>query len=42
VVRFAETADCRRRHLLRHFGETLTASPEPCCDNCGWGQAVAA
>jgi ATP-dependent DNA helicase RecQ len=33
---YAETFDCRRRYLLRYFGEDL---PEPCghCDNCESG-----
>jgi ATP-dependent DNA helicase RecQ len=36
--RYAETRDCRRRVLLRYFGEDL---PEPCghCDTCRAGTA---
>lgn len=38
MIRFCETRECRRRLLLRHFGEDR---PEPCgnCDNCGLGVA---
>lgn len=34
MVRFAESAGCRRRELLAHFGETF--APDHCggCDNC--------
>ncbi|MDQ2908709.1 MAG: ATP-dependent DNA helicase, partial [Candidatus Eremiobacteraeota bacterium] len=31
---YAETADCRRRVLLAHFGESLERVPCAGCDNC--------
>jgi ATP-dependent DNA helicase RecQ len=34
LVALAETADCRRAHLLRYFGETLSQGPCGNCDNC--------
>jgi ATP-dependent DNA helicase RecQ len=39
--RYAELADCRRRFLLRYFGENAA---EPCghCDNCDAGQSAPA
>jgi ATP-dependent DNA helicase RecQ len=39
--RYAELADCRRRFLLRYFGENAA---EPCgqCDNCDAGRSAPA
>jgi ATP-dependent DNA helicase RecQ len=39
--RYAELDDCRRRFLLRYFGEEVT---QPCgrCDNCDAGRSAAA
>jgi ATP-dependent DNA helicase RecQ len=39
--RWAELTDCRRRFLLRYFGEEVT---DPCgrCDNCDAGRSAAA
>src|SRR5450755_2718244 len=37
--RYAELTDCRRRFLLRYFGEAV---PDPCgrCDNCDAGRST--
>ncbi|MEA2387806.1 MAG: ATP-dependent helicase RecQ [Thermoleophilaceae bacterium] len=33
---YVEGADCRRRAILRHFGDNAEPSPTvPCCDACG-------
>jgi ATP-dependent DNA helicase RecQ len=33
---YVESADCRRRTILRHFGDTAEPFPSgPCCDACG-------
>ncbi len=34
MQQYAETAECRRRLLLGHFGETLERAPCGGCDNC--------
>jgi ATP-dependent DNA helicase RecQ len=34
MVSYAETADCRRRTLLAHFGESYPAENCGTCDNC--------
>jgi len=34
MQQYAETAECRRRVLLGHFGETLERQPCGGCDNC--------
>ncbi len=37
MVQFAESlgsGDCRRGYILRHFDETLSNRPTPCCDLC--------
>ncbi len=34
LVGFAETAECRRRPLLAHFGEEFHDENCGCCDNC--------
>ena len=34
VVRYAESNDCRRRIILKHFGDTGSAEAADCCDNC--------
>lgn len=37
MVQFAEglgAGDCRRGYILRHFDETITEKPFPCCDLC--------
>jgi ATP-dependent DNA helicase RecQ len=40
MVGFAETAECRRAVLLRHFGETLEAGACTGCDNCAAPRAT--
>jgi ATP-dependent DNA helicase RecQ len=33
---FVEGSDCRRRTILRHFGDRMEPAPDgPCCDACG-------
>jgi len=35
LIRYAETNDCRRAELLRHFGDRRHRQPDGrCCDNC--------
>ncbi len=34
MVDYAETNACRRRSILRHFGDTGAADAPLCCDNC--------
>jgi ATP-dependent DNA helicase RecQ len=34
MVDYAETNACRRRSILRHFGDTGSADAPLCCDNC--------
>jgi ATP-dependent DNA helicase RecQ len=34
MVRYAERDACRRRALLRHFGDTAEPAAEKCCDIC--------
>ena len=34
MVNYAETDACRRRTLLRHFGDSGDAASPACCDNC--------
>jgi len=34
MIAFCETTQCRRQHLLRHFGETFTEVPCQACDVC--------
>jgi len=36
IVRYAQSADCRRRAILDHFGDdaTFDIPPEQCCDAC--------
>ncbi len=34
MVAYCETTQCRRQHLLRYFGETLTEVPCRACDVC--------
>lgn len=34
AVDYAESTDCRRRLLLRYFGEDYTQANCACCDNC--------
>lgn len=37
MIQFAESlgaGDCRRGYILRHFDETPSARPSPCCDLC--------
>ena len=34
IVNYAETNHCRRRIVLRHFGDNGSADAPICCDNC--------
>ncbi|MFQ5637670.1 MAG: RecQ family ATP-dependent DNA helicase [bacterium] len=34
MIRYAEGNSCRRRFILKHFGDTGSAEAERCCDNC--------
>jgi ATP-dependent DNA helicase RecQ len=34
IVDYAETNECRRRSILKHFGDTGAADAPVCCDNC--------
>lgn len=34
MVAYAESAGCRRRKILEHFGDQDTQPVERCCDNC--------
>ena len=34
MVNYAETNECRRLVILRHFGDTSPADAPVCCDNC--------
>lgn len=34
MVNYAETNDCRRRVVLKHFGDTTNPDAPVCCDNC--------
>jgi ATP-dependent DNA helicase RecQ len=34
MIAYAETNECRRRILLKHFGDTGLAEADSCCDNC--------
>jgi len=34
IVNYAETNACRRRIILKHFGDTGNADAPVCCDNC--------
>ncbi len=34
MIRYAETNACRRRIVLKHFGDSGTADAPVCCDNC--------
>lgn len=34
MVAYAETSECRRRVILRHFGDRGEPEAENCCDNC--------
>ncbi|HNT53794.1 MAG TPA: RecQ family ATP-dependent DNA helicase [Anaerolineaceae bacterium] len=34
MIAYAESNDCRRRLILKHFGDTGPAEAEICCDNC--------
>ena len=34
MIDYAETNACRRRSILRHFGDTGSADAPLCCDNC--------
>jgi ATP-dependent DNA helicase RecQ len=40
MQRFAETSECRRAVLLRHFGETLEPGACTGCDNCAAPRAT--
>jgi ATP-dependent DNA helicase RecQ len=44
MVDYAQTRACRRRVLLKHFGDTSLGDvpPEACCDNCAQGAAPSA
>jgi len=34
VVQYAESNHCRRKIILRHFGDSDSAQVDDCCDNC--------
>lgn len=34
MVQYAETNNCRRSLILKHFGDTSSAEAPICCDNC--------
>jgi ATP-dependent DNA helicase RecQ len=34
MVQYAETNDCRRKIILKHFGDSDSAQIDDCCDNC--------
>ncbi len=34
MIAYAETAECRRRAILAHFGDHGTSAAARCCDNC--------
>jgi ATP-dependent DNA helicase RecQ len=40
IVHYAESNDCRRQIILRHFGDRDTSRVADCCDNCRSAQVV--
>jgi ATP-dependent DNA helicase RecQ len=42
MIAYAETNDCRRTIILKHFGDTGPVEAEVCCDNCQARQTTAA
>ncbi len=41
MISYAESNACRRRIILKHFGDSGPANAEVCCDNCRARQAAA-
>jgi ATP-dependent DNA helicase RecQ len=41
MISYAESNACRRRIILKHFGDSGPAKAEVCCDNCRERQAAA-
>lgn len=42
IIDYSESNRCRRRIILKHFGDTGSAEAERCCDNCESQKAVQA
>ena len=40
MIAYAESNTCRRRIILKHFGDSGPADAEVCCDNCQAHQSV--
>ena len=40
IISYAESNSCRRRIILKHFGDTGSAEAEDCCDNCRSAHAL--
>jgi ATP-dependent DNA helicase RecQ len=40
MIAYAESNDCRRQIILKHFGDLGAVEAEICCDNCQARQAV--
>ena len=40
MIHYAETNSCRRKIILKHFGDLGNPDAETCCDNCVSGKSI--